>query len=62
MAMTKKELLQAFREVASMEFAEFPRDSSQIEFVFLKDFEDRMNSLFRKETDKSEISDLKHIK
>lgn len=62
MAMTKEELLQAFREVASMEFADIPRDSSLIDFVFSKDFEDRMNSLFRKETNKSEISDLKHIK
>lgn len=62
MAITKKELLQAFREAVSMEFAEIPRDSLKIKFVFSKDFEDRMNSLFRKETDKSEISVLKHIK
>ena len=47
MSMNKQELFQAFREVASLEFAEVPRDDSQINYTFSADFEDRMNFLIR---------------
>lgn len=50
MSMNKQELFQAFREAASMEFAEVPRDDSQINYIFSADFEDRMNSLIRQAT------------
>lgn len=50
MSMNKQELFQAFREVASLEFAEVPRDDSQINYTFSADFEDRMNSLIRQTT------------
>jgi len=47
MSMNKQELFQAFREAASMEFAEIPRDDSQIQHIFSADFEDKMNILIR---------------
>lgn len=50
MSINKQELFQAFREVASLEFAEAPRDDSQINHTFSADFEDRMNSLIRQAT------------
>uniref|UniRef100_UPI004056E156 hypothetical protein n=1 Tax=Agathobacter sp. TaxID=2021311 RepID=UPI004056E156 len=56
MSMSKQELFQAFREAASMEFAEIPRDNSQIKFVFSKDFENRMNSLIKQMSKESKKS------
>lgn len=50
MSINKQELFQAFREVASLEYAEVPRDDSQINHTFSADFEDRMNSLIRQAT------------
>ena len=47
MSINKQELFQAFREVASLEFAEVSRDDSQINYTFSADFEDRMNFLIR---------------
>ena len=47
MSMSKQELFQAFREAASMEFVDVPRDNAQIRHNFSKDFEDRMNALIR---------------
>lgn len=60
MTITKKELLQAFREAASMEFEDIPRDNSQIQHIFSEDFEDRMNHLLKKETEKIERSAHRH--
>lgn len=47
MSMSQQKLFRAFREVASLEFAEIPRDNSQIQHAFSKDFEDRMNTLIK---------------
>lgn len=54
MSMSKQELFQAFREVASLEFAEVPRDNSQIQHIFSTDFEDRMNALIKQMSEESE--------
>ena len=54
MSMSKQELFQAFREVASLEFAEVPRDSSQIQYIFSTDLENRMNALIKQMSAESE--------
>ena len=45
MAMSKEELYQAFREVASLEFAHISFDDSQFQYVFSDKFENRMKTL-----------------
>lgn len=45
MAISKAELKQAFREVASMEFAEIPCSEEQIVFTFSKKFHKKMEKL-----------------
>lgn len=49
MAMTKAELKNAFREAASYEFREIPRDDSQIQHEFSPEFERKIEKLIRKE-------------
>lgn len=49
MSMTKAELKNAFREAASYEFREIPRDDSQIQHEFSPEFERKMAKLIRKE-------------
>lgn len=49
MAMSKSELLNAFREAASFEFREIPRDDSQIQHKFSAEFEKKMEQLLKKE-------------
>lgn len=56
MSITKQELFQAFREVASLEFAEIPRDNSHIQLTFSRDFEDRMNVLIKQMSKESKKS------
>ncbi len=56
MSINKQELLQAFREVASMEFANIPRDNSQIQHIFSNDFENRMNSLIKQMSEESRMA------
>lgn len=56
MSINKQELFQAFREVASLEFAEVPRDDSQINHTFSADFEDRMNSLIKQMLEESRMA------
>lgn len=53
MSMSKQELFQAFREVASLEFAEVPHDNSQIKHSLSKNFEERMNALIKQMSEKS---------
>lgn len=54
MSMSKQELSQAFREVASLEFAEVPCDNSQIKHSLPKNFEERMNALIKQMSEESE--------
>lgn len=54
MSMSKQELFQAFREVASLEFADVPRDNSQIKHSLSKNFEERMNALIKQMSEESE--------
>lgn len=49
MAMSKAELQKAFREAASFEFAEIPRDDMQIQYEFSAAFEAQMERLLQKE-------------
>ena len=49
MAMTKVELLNAFREVATYEFRDIPRDDSQIPHKFSAEFEYKIAKLIQKE-------------
>lgn len=49
MAMSKAELQRAFREAASFEFAEIPRDDTQIQYEFSAAFEAKMERLLQKE-------------
>lgn len=49
MAMSKAELQKAFREAASFEFAEIPRDDMQIQYEFSAAFETKMERLLQKE-------------
>ena len=49
MSMTKAELKNAFREAASYEFREVPRDDSQIQHEFSPEFEQKIKKLIRKE-------------
>lgn len=49
MAMSKAELQKAFREAASLEFAEIPRDDMQIQYEFSAAFEVKMERLLQKE-------------
>lgn len=49
MSMTKAELKNAFREAASYEFREIPRDDSQIQHEFSPEFEWKIEKLIRKE-------------
>lgn len=49
MSMTKAELKNAFREAASYEFREVPRDDSQIQHEFSPEFEQKIAKLIRKE-------------
>ena len=49
MAMSKAELQKAFREAASFEFAEIPRDDMQIQYEFSAAFEAKMERLLKKE-------------
>lgn len=49
MAMSKAELQKAFREAASFEFAEIPRDDMQIQYEFSAAFEVKMERLLQKE-------------
>ena len=53
MSMSKQELFQAFREAASMEFSNIPRDNTQIRHNFSKDFENRMNALIMQMSEES---------
>ena len=45
MAMNRAQLNQAFREVASMEFADIPSDETQIQFNFSDEFTKKMEKL-----------------
>lgn len=56
MSINKQELFQAFREVASLEFAEVPRDDSQINHTFSADFEDRMNTIIKQLSEENKRS------
>lgn len=49
MAMTKVELLNAFREAATYEFRDIPRDDSQIPHKFSAEFEYKIAKLIQKE-------------
>ncbi len=49
MSMTKAELKNAFREAASYEFRDIPRDNSQIQHEFSPEFEQKIEKLIRKE-------------
>ncbi|MBQ2900331.1 MAG: hypothetical protein IJE49_12720 [Agathobacter sp.] len=49
MAMTRAELNQAFREVASMEFADIPADESMIPFEFSEKFTKKMEKLIARQ-------------
>lgn len=49
MSMTKAELKNAFREAASYEFREIPRDDSQIQHEFSPEFEQKIEKLIHKE-------------
>lgn len=49
MAMTRAELNQAFREVASMEFADVPCNEEQIQFTFSDNFIKKMDKLIERQ-------------
>lgn len=49
MAMTREELNQAFREVASMEFADIPCEEEQISFCFSDKFTRKMEKLIARQ-------------
>lgn len=49
MSMTKAELKNAFREAASYEFRDVPRDDSMIQHEFSPEFEQKIEKLIRKE-------------
>ncbi len=49
MAMTRAQLNQAFREVASMEFADIPCDEAQIQFNFSDKFTQKMEKLIARQ-------------
>lgn len=49
MAMTKVELMSAFREAATYEFRDIPRDDSQISHQFSEAFENKIAKLIHKE-------------
>lgn len=49
MAMTKAELMNAFREAATYEFRDIPRDDSQIPHKFSEEFEHKIAKLIQKE-------------
>lgn len=49
MAMTKVELINAFREAATYEFRDIPRDDTQIPHKFSAEFEYKIAKLIRKE-------------
>jgi len=54
MSMNKQELFQAFREAASSEFADIPRDDSHISCALSAEFENRMNSLMNQASEVGE--------